>query len=141
MSMFGKILGKLGLPKAQEAPAAPAGAHQTPSAEPAGPIPTSGPQSAGPAESASVSVVAVAAHLDELAANNAQTLNWKQSIVDLLKLLDIDSSHAARKDLANELGCPAELMDDSAQMNVWLHKTVLRKLAENGGRLPADLLD
>jgi hypothetical protein len=140
MSMFGKILGKLGLPKAQ---AAAAGAHQTPSATPASPIPASGSQSAAPSESApaAVSAVDVAAHLDALAANNAQTLNWKQSIVDLLKLLDIDSRYAARKDLANELGCPAELMDDSARMNVWLHKTVLRRLAENGGRLPSELLD
>ena len=79
--------------------------------------------------------------MDQCATRNPQPLNWKTSIVDLLKLLDIDSSYAARKELATELGCPAQLMDDSAQMNVWLHKTVLRKLAENGGKVPAELLD
>jgi Domain of unknown function (DUF3597) len=63
------------------------------------------------------------------------------SIVDLLKLLGLDSSLAARKELAIELGCPAAKMGDSAQMNMWLHKTVLQKLAENGGNIPKDLLD
>ena len=72
---------------------------------------------------------------------NPQKLKWKSSIVDLLKLLDLDSSLAARKELAAELGCPADRMDDSAAMNIWLHKTVLRKLAENGGNVPRDLLD
>ena len=76
-----------------------------------------------------------------MASENAQKLNWKVSIVDLLKLLGLDSSFAARKELANELGCPPEKMQDSAQMNMWLHKTVLQKLAENGGNIPADLLD
>jgi hypothetical protein len=68
-------------------------------------------------------------------------LNWKVSIVDLLKLLDIDSSREARNELAQELGCPPELMTDSAKMNVWLHKTVLKKIAENGGNIPQSLLD
>jgi len=76
-----------------------------------------------------------------LAAANPQNLNWKTSIVDLLKLLDLDSSFTARKELAVELGCPPDLMGDSAKMNVWLHKTVLKKLAENGGNIPAGLLD
>jgi hypothetical protein len=62
-------------------------------------------------------------------------------IVDLLKLLGLDSSYDARKELAVELGCPANLMNDSAQMNTWLHKTVLQKLAENGGNIPKELLD
>ena len=65
-----------------------------------------------------------------------QDLNWKVSIVDLLKLLDIDSSREARNELATELGCPADLMSDSAKMNVWLHKTVLKKISENGGNIP-----
>ena len=68
-------------------------------------------------------------------------LDWKVSIVDLLKLLDIDSSREARNELAQELGCPPELMKDSAKMNVWLHKTVLKKIAENGGNIPQSLLD
>ena len=69
-------------------------------------------------------------------------LDWKVSIVDLLKVLGIDSSLAARKELAEELGCPAELMGgDHSKMNIWLHKTVLKKIAENGGNIPASLLD
>lgn len=143
MSMFGNILGKLGLSKAEAAPSA---AHEPHPMAPAGTVTASAPESAAPvAESsaapAAVSVVDVQAHLEGLAADNPQQLNWKTSIVDLLKLLDIDSSYAARKELATELGCPAELMGDSAQMNIWLHKTVLRKLAENGGQVPAELLD
>jgi len=68
-------------------------------------------------------------------------LDWKVSIVDLLKLLDIDSSREARNELAKELGCPANLMNDSAKMNVWLHKEVLKRIAANGGNIPANLLD
>lgn len=79
--------------------------------------------------------------LEKLAAANSQKLNWKTSIVDLLKLLGIDSSLGARKELATELGCPADKMGDSAQMNMWLHKAVLKKLADNGGNVPKELLD
>lgn len=68
-------------------------------------------------------------------------LDWKVSIVDLLKLLDIDSSREARNELAQELGCPPELMHDSAKMNTWLHKEVLRRIAQNGGNIPQNLLD
>jgi len=81
------------------------------------------------------------AQLEKLAAANPQKLNWRTSIVDLLKLLDIDSSFTARKALATELGCPAELMGESARMNLWLHKTVLKKIADNGGNVPKELLD
>jgi hypothetical protein len=87
-----------------------------------------------------ITVVDVVAKLEGLAAANPQKLNWKVSIVDLLKLLDLDSSLASRKELATELGCPAEKMGDSAQMNMWLHKTVLQKLADNGGNVPKELL-
>lgn len=86
-------------------------------------------------------MVDVMGKLDALSATSPQKLNWKVSIVDLLKLLGLDSSLAARKELATELGCPAEKMGDSAQMNMWLHKTVLQKLAENGGNIPKELLD
>ena len=75
-----------------------------------------------------------------MAQANPEKLNWKVSIVDLLKLLSLDSSFAARKQLAGELGCPADKMGDSAQMNLWLHKTVLQKLADNGGNVPPELL-
>jgi|SRR5690242_10421994 len=68
-------------------------------------------------------------------------LNWKQSISDLLFLLGIDNSREARTELAKELGAPADVMSDSARMNTWLHKTVLRKIAENGGNIPPELLD
>lgn len=68
-------------------------------------------------------------------------LNWKQSISDLLFLLDIDNSYDARVELAKELNAPQEVMGDSARMNTWLHKEVLRKIAENGGNIPQDLLD
>lgn len=83
----------------------------------------------------------VVAQLEKRAASNSQKLNWRTSIVDLLKLLDIDSSLTARKELATELGCPANLMGDSAQMNMWLHKEVLKRIAQNGGNIPAELLD
>ena len=86
------------------------------------------------------SPVDVLAKLEALAGAHAEKLNWKVSIVDLMKLLGLDSSLAARKELAGELACPADKMADSAQMNMWLHKTVLQKLAENGGNIPADLL-
>jgi hypothetical protein len=90
-----------------------------------------------PAVPASVDVGAV---LDELAAKNPEKLDWKHSIVDLLKLNGMDSSLAARKKLAEELHYPGD-QNDSAQMNVWLHKEVLKQLAQNGGKLPAGLLD
>jgi hypothetical protein len=86
-------------------------------------------------------MVDVMAKLKTMADENPQELNWKTSIVDLLKLLNIDSSYEARKELAVELGCPADKMDESADMNTWLHKTVLEKIAENGGNIPLELLD
>ena len=127
MGLFSAILDKLGFnrPVAEAAPAAPQAA----------------PVSATPAPPAPITVVDVLGQLEGLAAANAQKLNWKVSIVDLLKLLGLDSSLAARKELATELGCPAQKMGDSAQMNMWLHKTVLQKLAENGGNIPKELLD
>jgi 3-oxoacyl-ACP reductase-like protein len=131
MSIFSTILSKLGFgDKKDEAKAAPAAA-----------APASAPASAAaPAAPAAISLVDVVAKLTALAAAHAEKLNWKTSIVDLMKLLGLDSSLAVRKQLATELGCPAEKMGDSAQMNMWLHKTVLQKLAANGGNIPADLL-
>mgnify|MGYP001766489590 CR=1 FL=1 len=134
MSFFGKILEKLGFKSAKAEPA-PAPKAPTPSvaATPAAPP--------SPPPPKPIEVVDVVAQLEKLAAANPQKLNWKVSIVDLLKLLDIDSSFAARKELATELGCPADLMGDSARMNMWLHKTVLKKIADNGGNVPKELLD
>jgi hypothetical protein len=136
MSFFGKILEKLGFKTAKAEPApAPAPKAPPPSVAPA---PSAPPPPPPPKP---IEVVDVVAQLEKLAAANPQKLNWKVSIVDLLKLLDIDSSFAARKELATELGCPAELMGDSARMNMWLHKTVLKKIADNGGNVPKELLD
>jgi len=76
--------------------------------------------------------------MNDLASKNGEKLNWRTSIVDLMKLLKLDSSLSARKELAKELGYTGST-DDSAAMNIWLHKQVMRKLAENGGKVPADL--
>ena len=87
-----------------------------------------------------ISEVDVVKQLEQMASGSG--LDWKVSIVDLLKVLGIESSLAARKELAEELGCPAELMGgDHSKMNIWLHKTVLKKIAENGGNIAANLLD
>ena len=84
-------------------------------------------------------VVDVAAILNGLAAKNSEKLDWKRSIVDLMKLVGMDSSLSARKELASDLKYTGD-MNDSASMNIWLHKEVLRKLSENGGKVPAELL-
>ena len=96
---------------------------------------------ATPAAPVAISEVDVMAKLEAMAAANPQKLNWKTSIVDLMKLLGLDSSLEERKELARELGCPADKMDSSAEMNVWLHKAVLTNIARNGGNIPAHMLD
>ena len=131
MGFFSKILAKLGI-GSDKAEAIPT---PTAPAAPAGTAP------AAPSPPKPITVVDVVAQLEQRAAANPQKLNWRTSIVDLLKLLDIDSSFAARKELATELGCPADLMGDSAKMNMWLHKTVLAQIAANGGNIPKELLD
>ena len=153
MGLFNTILEKLGLRKEKKeevkpaASSAPAAAAK-PAAPAAKPAASAGVKSGPtikrddadvPAKPAAISEVDVVAQLEAKA--KGKDLNWKVSIVDLLKLLDIDSSREAREELAKELGCPADQMSDSARMNVWLHKTVLKKIAENGGNIPADLLD
>jgi hypothetical protein len=136
MGFFSKILDKLGFDagagKVEEMLRTPVAAK---------PDTTTSGAGAAPAKAAPVATVDVEAQLEQKAAASTQKLNWRTSIVDLLKLLDIDSSLQARKELATELGCPPNLMADSAQMNVWLHKAVMQKLAANGGKVPADLLD
>ena len=130
MGMFSNILAKLGFgsDKVEAAAAAPAADVAAPAAVDAAPVVEA------------ISAVDVVANLEALASAHAEKLNWKVSIVDLMKLLGLDSSLTARKELATELACPADKMGDSAQMNMWLHKTVLQKLADNGGNIPADLL-
>lgn len=137
MGFFSNILAKLGIGKG-EAPAA-AAPTTAPTAAPTSPPAATEPTA--PAAPKPVEVVDVVAQLEQRAAANPQKLNWRTSIVDLLKLLDIDSSLTARKELATELNCPAELMGDSAKMNVWLHKAVLARIAANGGNVPKELLD
>jgi hypothetical protein len=133
MSFFSKILEKLGIGSAKAATPPPAATAPTPPQ--AAPAPAAPPAAPKP-----IAVVDVVAQLEKAAASNPQKLNWKTSIVDLLKLLELDSSLASRKELAAELDCPADFMGDSAKMNIWLHKTVLQKIADNGGNIPKDLL-
>ncbi len=83
--------------------------------------------------------VDVAAVLDGMAAKNSEKLDWKRSIVDLMKLVGMDSSLSSRKELAKELNYTGDT-NDSAAMNIWLHKQVLKKLSENGGKVPQELL-
>ena len=131
MGFFGKILAKLGFGDAvAAAPVITPPADAAPAAAPA-----------APAAPAPIAVVDVMALMAQKAAANPQKLNWRTSIVDLLKRLDIDSSLDARKALAKELYCPSELMGDSAKMNMWLHKNVLAHIAANGGNVPKELLD
>ncbi|MGI4840276.1 MAG: DUF3597 domain-containing protein [Janthinobacterium lividum] len=138
MSLFNTILEKLGISTHANA-SAPATPAATPEATSDSSIPSPSP-SATQMTPAPVTPVDVTGKLDSLASQNAEKLNWKTSIVDLLKLLEIDSSLANRKELAKELHYSGST-DDSAAMNVWLHKAVLTKLSENGGQVPADLLD
>lgn len=117
-------------------PGGPAAAPSTATAQPAAPPVAAPPTAASAAPAKSVDVAAI---LDGLAAKNPEKLDWKKSIVDLMKLVGMDSSFKARKQLAQELNYTGD-PNDSASMNVWLHKQVLRKISENGGKVPEDLL-
>ena len=145
MNLFHKILTKLGIEKPKE--------EAAPKAKP--PVQRSSAEDAARRaerlakikairdghHSKEIPLVDVMEKLEKMAAEKKMELNWKTSISDLLFLLDMDNSYEARKELAIELRCPAEKMEDSAQMNTWLHKTVLQKIAENGGNIPMELLD
>jgi Domain of unknown function (DUF3597) len=136
MSLFNNLMSKIfghssdtSAPTASSAPASqPAGAQ--------GPAPTA---ASGGGASPATQTVDVAAVLDGLAAKNSEKLDWKHSIVDLMKLVGMDSSFSARKQLAAELHYTGD-PNDSASMNIWLHKEVLKKLSENGGKVPQELL-
>jgi hypothetical protein len=110
------------------------------SASPTAATPPSARPSGQPAATATATAeqVDVAAVLTKLAAQNKEKLDWQRSIVDLMKLLNLDSSIVARKQLARELHYTGD-MNDSASMNIWLHRQVMQKLAESGGKVPADL--
>ena len=133
MSIFGSIMSKIFRPSAAKAAPAP---QRAPA--PTAPDPAPAPAPSAPTQAQAAPQVDVEAVLDVMAKDNAQTLDWRRSIVDLMKLLSIDSSLAARKELAQELGYTGD-MGDSAAMNIWLHKQVMRKLAENGGIVPDSL--
>ena len=129
MSIFGKIM------TAIFGSSAAAGSASTAT----GASPSS-PSAAGTSGSASATAVDVAPVLDQAVAGQKEKLEWRTSIVDLMKALKIDSSLGARKELAKELGYTGD-MNDSASMNIWLHKQVIKKLSENGGKVPAELMD
>lgn len=114
------------------------GATAQPTAASAPPV-VAGAPTAQPAAAAAPPVVDVAAVLNDMARKNPEKLDWRKSIVDLMKLVGMDSSLGSRKQLATELHYTGD-MNDSASMNVWLHKQVLVKLAENGGKVPPELL-
>jgi len=145
MSIFGKIMSGIFGTKAD---ATPAGGGSVPgsggavpgSPGPAGSASASAPQtgSSSSASAAPAQKVDVAPILDKAVAAKKEKLQWRTSIVDLMKALDIDSSLAARKELAKELGYTGDT-NDSATMNVWLHKQVMAKLVANGGKLPSDV--
>jgi 3-oxoacyl-ACP reductase-like protein len=130
MSIFGSIVSAIfGHKSAPAAPAAPAATAPS-AAAPAAPSGAAVPKPLSQAE--------VVAMIEKAVGDQDEDLNWKQSIVDLMKALKLDSSLAARKQLAQELGYTGAL-DGSAEMNVWLHKQVMAKLAEGGGTVPASL--
>ena len=148
MSILGSIISTIfGHANAAPAPAgtAPAGSHAPGgstapagsggSTAPAGSSAAPKPAAPGAAPAANVDVAAI---LTKLAASNKEKLDWQKSIVDLMKLLNLDSSLTARKQLATELHYSGN-MNDSASMNIWLHKQVMQKLAENGGKVPDSL--
>ena len=130
MSIFGNIMSAIFGKSAQAQPAGTQGtsANQTSPST----VPEASPQQSGQKN------VDVEAILTERVKTKGQKLDWRHSIVDLMKLLDLDSSFAARKQLAQELHYDGD-MNDSAKMNMWLHKQVMQKLAANGGKVPADL--
>ena len=125
MSIFGEIMSAIFGTKADAAPAS------------GGAAPAGGSSSAAPG-AAPAQTVDVAPILDKAVAAKGEKLEWRTSIVDLMKALDIDSSFAARKELAKELGYTGD-SNDSASMNIWLHKQVMTKLAANGGKLPPEI--
>nr|WP_026046513.1 DUF3597 domain-containing protein [Sphingomonas sp. PAMC 26621] len=132
MSIFSRIKDAIWGHKAAPVEAAPSSPNMPQMNTPSDP---GTPAAAAPAPAAPVDVEAV---LTQKAAAKGQDLNWRTSIVDLMKVLDLDSSHANRLELAKELGFTGDT-NDSASMNIWLHKQVMAKLAQSGGKVPAEL--
>jgi hypothetical protein len=136
MSILGRIIGSI-FGRAEAAPAAAAGGAKEAIAAATTAVAAVASAAAEPVKA--LSAVDLVALMESKAAAAGQKLNWRTSIVDLMKLLNLDSSLGARKELATELGYTGD-MNDSATMNIWLHKQVMKKVAENGGTVPADLL-
>ena len=145
MSIFGSIVSAIFGPSSSQTSAAP-DAAETPADQSASAAPPAADTSAAetpvvqsaPAAAPAGEPVDVAAIMDNLASHATQKLDWRNSIVDLMKLINLDSSLAARKELAQELNYTGD-MNDSASMNIWLHKQVMTKLAEGGGVVPGSL--
>jgi hypothetical protein len=137
MGILSNIFGKL-FPSSHAANAPTAA--PTAGAAPAAPPATASAPATPAAAPQAMAQVDVEQMLNDMASKSSEKLNWKTSIVDLLKLLDLDSSLAARKELAKELNYTGDT-NDSAAMNIWLHRQVMNKVAANGGKVPADLKD
>ena len=140
MSIFGNMVSaifKSASPAAKAPPGAPASAPPPDATKVPGTTESRGSTGAA-TTTPTLERVDVAAVLTNLAAQNEEQLDWRRSIVDLMKLLNLDSSLASRKQLARELHYAGD-MNDSASMNIWLHRQVMQKLAEHGGKVPADL--
>ena len=143
MGIFSRIRDSIFGRRAEAATTTPSASATTAGAKPGQPGATAGAGQPGQAQQQQqqqMQQVDVEAVLSGLAAQSSQKLNWRTSIVDLMKLLGMESSLAERKELAQELGYTGST-SDTATMNIWLHKQVMKKLAENGGKVPADLLD
>lgn len=146
MGLFSNIMSKIfnspaavaqAPPSRSPAASAPTASSPSPAANPATSTTAAAPLDPVGAPPTAVDVASI---LDDLAAKNSEKLDWRHSIVDLMKLVGIDSSLSARKELAKELNYKGDT-GDSASMNIWLHKEVIKKIAENGGMVPDDLLD
>jgi 3-oxoacyl-ACP reductase-like protein len=137
MNILGSLMGKILGNSARKSEAA---ANAARPAAPAASAPAAAAPAAAPKAAAPPPVVDVETVLETMAAGKNQKLDWRHSIVDLMTLVGIDSSLANRRELAKELGYTGD-MNDTAPMNIWLHKQVLRHLSENGGKVPANLLD
>jgi hypothetical protein len=146
MSIFDSILDKLGMKKTEAAakPAAPIStARQAPtgSVTAVGTTYTAGPKAPAPAAPTPIPVVDVMSKLNGLAERNPLKLAWKESIVDLLVLLGLGHTEKDLEELATELNCPASQLSSSFKRNMWLHKTILQKIADNGGNIPREMLN
>ena len=142
MGMFGDLMGKIFGRDSKPAPQGiPTATHMPESQVTARMRQQQNPSAAGASGTGTMTTgVDVEGILNGMAASNKEKLDWRKSIVDLMKLVGMDSSLSSRKELAKELGYSGDT-NDSATMNIWLHKQVMKKLAENGGRVPQDLLD